>query len=63
MSYEGRSPFGRAFTAADNAAMKNLRGKDLVFRCPAATKPYQGWDHRRLGMGALPVSGSTARYL
>jgi hypothetical protein len=42
MSYEGRSPFGRAFTAADNAAMTNLLGADLAFRSPAATKPYHG---------------------
>jgi hypothetical protein len=42
MSYEGSSPFGRAFTAADNAAMTKLLGEDLAFRSPAATKPYHG---------------------
>jgi hypothetical protein len=47
MSYEGRSPFGRAFTAADNAAMTNLRGEDLVFRSPAATKPRSDLALRR----------------
>jgi hypothetical protein len=63
MSYEGPRPFGRAFTAAENAAMTNLLAEDLVFRSPAATKPYHGWDHRKLAMPAMPVGGSTARYL
>jgi hypothetical protein len=36
---------------------------DEVASCPRQSRVrVRSWDHRKLGMGAVPVAGSTARY-
>jgi PPOX class probable F420-dependent enzyme len=53
--YQGR------YTPQDRPLLESMMHKRVVIRVDPAR--VRSWDHRKLGLAALPVAGSTARYL
>jgi PPOX class probable F420-dependent enzyme len=49
------------YTEEQQPRVAALMNKRVAVRVAAAR--VRSWDHRKLGLGALPVSGSTAQYL
>jgi hypothetical protein len=49
------------YTADQRPAVEALMNKRVMVRVDVDR--VRSWDHRKLGLPAMPVSGSTARYL
>jgi acetyl-CoA acetyltransferase len=47
--------------ALGHPLVESMMNKRVVIRIDPAR--VRSWDHRKLGLAALPVAGSTARYL
>ena len=56
------SPLGEAWNSEDMKPFVDqmMNNRIAVRLVPTRTR---SWDHRKLGMGEMPVSGSTAQYL
>jgi PPOX class probable F420-dependent enzyme len=50
-----------AYTAQMRPFVEQMMNKRVVVRVDPVR--VRSWDHRKLGLAALPVAGSTARYL
>jgi PPOX class probable F420-dependent enzyme len=50
-----------AYTQELRPAVEQMMNKRVVIRVDP--RRVRSWDHRKLGLAALPVAGSTARYL